>query len=62
MQSLLRSGPLFLALGIALTGCTQSQPPPQKASQSPAKKESASTGPDVLPGMSEVVLTVEGMT
>jgi hypothetical protein len=62
MQILLRSGPLFLALGIALTGCSQSETFPQKVSKSPAKKVSAATGPDVLPGSSEVVLTVEGMS
>jgi hypothetical protein len=62
MHMLLRSGPLFLTLGIALTGCNQSEPSSQKGSNSPAKKVSTATGPDVLPGSSEVVLKVEGMS
>lgn len=62
MHTRLRSGPLFLALGIALTGCSQSDTLPQKVSKSPAKKMSVTTGLDALPGLSEVVLTVEGMT
>jgi hypothetical protein len=60
MHILLRSGPLFLA--IALTGCSQSETLPQKVSKSPAKKASGALSLNVLPGSSQVVLTVEGMS
>jgi hypothetical protein len=57
-----RSGPLLLALGVALTGCTPSANPPKEASQSPAKKGLAAITPETLPASSQVVLTVEGMS
>jgi hypothetical protein len=62
MRILLRSGPLLLALGIALTGCNQSANPPQKVSEFPTKKASGAASLDILPELSQVVLTVEGMS
>jgi hypothetical protein len=58
----LRSGPLLLALGVALTGCSQAPTSANKVSESPTKKTLAATTPDTLPASSQVVLTVEGMT
>lgn len=62
MPTMLRSGPWLLALGVALTGCSRPASPPQMAAKSPAEKASAVTGPDVVSGSAQVVLTVEGMT
>jgi hypothetical protein len=62
MRILLRSGPWLMALGVALTGCSQSALPPQDVSKSSTKKASRATNMEVLPGASAVVLTVEGMS
>jgi hypothetical protein len=51
---LFRSGPWLLALGVVLTGCSQS------GDRSP--KASVPSSVEVVPGASEVVLTVEGMS
>jgi hypothetical protein len=59
---MLRSGLLFLALGLALSGCTQPGNTPQKVSKAAADKAPAVNDAEVLPGLSQVVLTVEGMT
>jgi hypothetical protein len=62
MRTMMRSGPLLLALGMGLTGCGQSGNPAQTGVKTPSKNASVVMGPDVLPGSSQVVLTVEGMT
>jgi hypothetical protein len=62
MRILPRSGPLFLALGVALTGCSQPANTPAKASNSSAEKAPEVSDGQVVPGLSQVVLTVEGMS
>jgi hypothetical protein len=63
MPTMLRSGPVLLALAVALAGCSRPVNPPQTSAAPSAKKaSSAVAGPDLLPGSSQVVLTVEGMT
>jgi hypothetical protein len=67
MRVLLRTGPLLLALGVALTGCSQSSAPERKAAADKPEKvvaaahtASAPTESTTAKG-SEYVLTVEGM-
>lgn len=52
----LRSGSWLVALGVVLTGCGHPVNPPQKVAKSSV------TNLEVVPGASQVVLTVEGMT
>jgi hypothetical protein len=68
MRVLLRTGPLLLALGVALTGCSQSSAPaPKAAANKPAKAPEAVAEKATAPAEkssaanSEYVLTVEGM-
>ena len=56
MRILWRSGPWLMALGVVWTGCSQPVHPPAKRSSASATRMEA------LPGASEVVLTVEGMS
>ena len=62
MRILLRSGPVFLALGVALIGCNQPANITQKESPSSAEKAPGVNEGEVVPGLSQVVLTVEGMS
>ena len=62
MRIELRSGSLFLALGVALAGCGQSANTPATVSKSTAKQGSPGLAFDVAPGSAQVVLTVEGMS
>jgi hypothetical protein len=62
MRIMLRSGPLLLALGVALTGCGQSgDSPPQGAAAS--GRTAARPADSVTPvSDSECVLSVAGMS
>jgi hypothetical protein len=62
MRILRQSGPLVLALGVALTGCSPSANTPQSVSTAPAKKGSGALTLDVVPASSQVALRVEGMS
>jgi hypothetical protein len=56
MRAVFRSGPLLLALGVALIGCSRSSGPAANAPPRPAGVEAPTAGrPDVT-------LVVEGMT
>jgi hypothetical protein len=54
MRNLRRSGLWLVALAMVVTSCSQPVERPHKAS--------VATNLETLPGASEVVLTVEGMT
>jgi hypothetical protein len=62
MRTLSGSGPLLVALGVALTGCNQPASPSKEASLSSVKKGSGTVTLETVPASSQVVLTVEGMT
>jgi hypothetical protein len=62
MRILSGSGPMLLAVGVALTGCNQPASPPKETPQSPAKRGLGATSVETLPASSQVVLTVEGMS
>jgi hypothetical protein len=62
MRVLLHSGPLFLALGVTLIGCSPSGSHPTRAPSASAKTAALPTDLQVFPGSSQVVLTVAGMS
>jgi len=62
MRLLRYSGPLFVALGVTLSGCTPAGNNATKSTKSPAKSAALPADLQVLPGSAQVVLTVDGMS
>ena len=63
MRVFYRSAPIFMALSVALAGCSESDAPAAKApAASSTKPVGDSTVATADPNASEICMTVEGMT
>ena len=63
MRVFFRSAPIFMALSVALAGCSESDSPAAKApAASSTKPAGNSTAATVDPNATEICMTVEGMT
>jgi hypothetical protein len=63
MRVFFRSAPIFMALSVALAGCSESDAPAAKSpTPTVAKPPADTTVAAVNPNATEVCMTVEGMT